>query len=295
MVDQPQISIVGEFTFQNDNPYSVRQCIDAWSESGCGDRIDREFLFRMSGWCRTYWIDGLGPLAECMVLLNLAESKSEAKKFIKAGAVKLNGRLIKDERYQVSKNDLLYGLYVFIKKGKGSIGILMLEKADDSDTVKQEKEVPMAPKIGTAVLLFDDQKRILLAKRISTHENGKFGCPGGKLEFDESILQAAARELYEETHMRITTVNYLGFVANCAYPVEGNHFLCVWCYAFVDPQDKDVRYIERDANGNPKSEGWEWYTREQLETMPLMMSTKHAYDHYIEGKIGQFRIEEYRR
>ena len=43
----------------------------------------------------------------------------------------------------------------------------------------------MTPRIGVAVLFFDEADRILLAKRISDHEGGRYGCPGGKVDGGE--------------------------------------------------------------------------------------------------------------
>ncbi|WP_161936443.1 nucleotide triphosphate diphosphatase NUDT15 [Chlorobium limicola] len=40
---------------------------------------------------------------------------------------------------------------------------------------------------------------ILLGKRKNSFQKGSWGLPGGHLELDETILQAAARELKEET------------------------------------------------------------------------------------------------
>lgn len=120
--------IVGEFTW-DDNPYSVRECIEAWENSDCGDLIDQEFLYRMSGFARTYWVDELESayLVDCLVLAGLAESKGEAKKFIKGGAVKMNGLRCCNEKKQVvsDHDDLLYGRYLVLKLGKASLCILI--------------------------------------------------------------------------------------------------------------------------------------------------------------------------
>lgn len=152
------------------------------------------------------------------------------------------------------------------------------------------------PKIGVATLLFDSSDRILLAKRISDHEGGRYGCPGGKVDFGESPEEAARRELWEETHMRADSIYPIGYVANCVYPNEGSHFLCIWFMARVSFEDKDVRFVETTAEGKPKSEGWDWYGEGQLAELPLMLSTKDALDYYhYSDRLGRLKIVDYMR
>ena len=58
-------------------------------------------------------------------------------------------------------------------------------------------------KVAAAVIL-DEQQRIFLAKRPqNVHQGGKWEFPGGKLEQDETALQALKRELFEELGIEI--------------------------------------------------------------------------------------------
>jgi ADP-ribose pyrophosphatase YjhB (NUDIX family) len=45
---------------------------------------------------------------------------------------------------------------------------------------------------------------VLLVRRINPPDAGRWGFPGGKIESGETICQAAARELYEETGLQAT-------------------------------------------------------------------------------------------
>lgn len=55
------------------------------------------------------------------------------------------------------------------------------------------------PRIGSALLVRDEANRILLGKRNKDPQRGSWIIPGGKIHAFESIAEAAARELKEET------------------------------------------------------------------------------------------------
>src|SRR5271157_2828790 len=55
------------------------------------------------------------------------------------------------------------------------------------------------PRVGSALLVRDEANRILLGKRNKDPLRGSWVIPGGKIHAFESIADAAARELQEET------------------------------------------------------------------------------------------------
>jgi len=55
------------------------------------------------------------------------------------------------------------------------------------------------PRVGSALIVRDEANRILLGKRNKDPQRGNWVLPGGKIHAFESIAQAAARELEEET------------------------------------------------------------------------------------------------
>jgi len=59
------------------------------------------------------------------------------------------------------------------------------------------------PRIGSAVIVRDGDNRILLGKRNKDPQRGSWILPGGKIRAFESIAEAAARELQEETGLEI--------------------------------------------------------------------------------------------
>ncbi len=65
------------------------------------------------------------------------------------------------------------------------------------------------PRIGAlAVLVHQDQ--VLLVQRSKQPDAGLWGFPGGHVEWGETVLQAAARELLEETGVMAEPQAYLG-------------------------------------------------------------------------------------
>jgi 8-oxo-dGTP diphosphatase len=59
------------------------------------------------------------------------------------------------------------------------------------------------PRIGSALLVRDERCRILLGQRNKDPQRGSWIIPGGKIHAFESIAEAAARELQEETGLRV--------------------------------------------------------------------------------------------
>src|SRR5690348_11290564 len=55
------------------------------------------------------------------------------------------------------------------------------------------------PRVGSALLVRDEANRILLGQRNKDPQRGSWVIPGGKIHAFESIAEAAARELQEET------------------------------------------------------------------------------------------------
>ena len=91
---------------------------------------------------------------------------------------------------------------------------------------------PVAATIAAVVR----QGRILLVKRANPPDAGRWGFPGGKIDFGESIKRAAVRELLEETGVRADPVRVFTAVDVFDHAAEGRleqHFvliavLCTW-------------------------------------------------------------------
>jgi len=60
---------------------------------------------------------------------------------------------------------------------------------------------------GVAILIFDEENRVLLQKRSDV---GKWGIPSGHVEIGETVSEAAVREVKEETDLDIRITKLIG-------------------------------------------------------------------------------------
>jgi 8-oxo-dGTP pyrophosphatase MutT (NUDIX family) len=61
--------------------------------------------------------------------------------------------------------------------------------------------------VGAAVLILDEQNRLLMMKR---SDIGRWGIPGGAMELGEVVENAARREALEETNLEIGEMSLFG-------------------------------------------------------------------------------------
>lgn len=79
------------------------------------------------------------------------------------------------------------------------------------------------------IAVFNNRQETLLLKRPDTvHQGGLWSLPGGKVEDNERPLDAAIRELQEETGLNGTCWQALGTHSHC-YPDRKLHFLLFAC------------------------------------------------------------------
>lgn len=64
-------------------------------------------------------------------------------------------------------------------------------------------------RIGTGILIVNDQGQILMGKRHGSHGVGTWGLIGGYIEFGETFEQAARREAMEEVGVELTDIRVI--------------------------------------------------------------------------------------
>lgn len=69
---------------------------------------------------------------------------------------------------------------------------------------------------GANVIILDDEDRILLQRR----KSGSWGLPGGLLEVGETLEETAAREVYEETNLKIGNLRLVHVFSGPKYCFE---------------------------------------------------------------------------
>ena len=71
--------------------------------------------------------------------------------------------------------------------------------------ISEKREYPDRPYVGVGVIVFRD-KDVLLVKRNKDPNKGFWSIPGGKQILGETLVEAAQRELVEETGVRVDSL-----------------------------------------------------------------------------------------
>jgi len=92
----------------------------------------------------------------------------------------------------------------------------------------------MTPVVAVGAIVFDASGRVLLVERGQPPAAGLWSVPGGKLEPHETLAQAVAREVAEETGL-VVEVGTLACVVERMdpHPERGYHFVILDYYARV--------------------------------------------------------------
>ncbi len=138
---------------------------------------------------------------------------------------------------------------------------------------------------GVALLIVDEQRRVLAKRRRGSHGDGTWGLVGGWMEHGESFLQAAQREALEEADLSISGYSSER-VVNSYFPSEDVHSVTV-CL-LVEPHH---------WTGTPKSVephkmygDWEWIDVRTPPTplfQPLAECLKIYGDYLETGRIAR--------
>lgn len=113
-------------------------------------------------------------------------------------------------------------------------------------------------RVGVGVLLFNEDRQLLLGLRKSKHGENSWSPPGGHLEYGESFAATAVREVKEETGIDIdsSSISVCG-VTNDFFSDSGKHYITVLVRAghFLG----DPKVMEPD-----KCHQWQWFGKENM-------------------------------
>lgn len=80
------------------------------------------------------------------------------------------------------------------------------------------REYPESPLVGVGTLIYDPKSsQIVLIKRSHPPKAGYYSIPGGLVELGERVRDAAIREAYEETGLKVMIIKLLDVVDNIVY------------------------------------------------------------------------------
>lgn len=106
--------------------------------------------------------------------------------------------------------------------------------------------------VGAAVLVVDDQDRLLLMKR---SDSGCWGLPGGVAEPGEVVENTAKRETLEETGLHIRSMDFFGVFSGpelyYKYPNGDEVYNVTLVYLSCD--------ISGDIRLNEEHTAWRWF------------------------------------
>lgn len=131
------------------------------------------------------------------------------------------------------------------------------------------------PKVGVGVIIENDKKEILIGKRKGSH-SPYFSIPGGHLEMGETFEEAAIKEVFEETGLKIEDPVVISVTNNLrTFQESGRHYISV--ILFADKFEGVPVVKEKD-----KCEGWQWCALNDLP-QPHFDASEHAIQCYQEG------------
>lgn len=126
---------------------------------------------------------------------------------------------------------------------------------------------PDHPRVGVGAVVFKDD-RVLLVKRGRPPAEGHWAVPGGRVELGETLVQAAEREIFEETAVRIRAkvpVHAFDAVIRDAAGDVMYHYVIV---------DLAADYVSgRPVPGDDASDA-RWISRTELKALPVNPETR---------------------
>lgn len=99
------------------------------------------------------------------------------------------------------------------------------------------------PKVGVGVIIRKDGK-VLFGKRKGAHGQGGRALPGGHLEFGESIIDCALREVEEETGIVVENA-YVGPYTNDIFVSENKHYITLFVVCDYKSGEPEIREPEK--------------------------------------------------
>jgi 8-oxo-dGTP diphosphatase len=111
------------------------------------------------------------------------------------------------------------------------------------------------PRVGSALIVRDEASRILLGRRNKDPHRGSWILPGGKIHAFETIAEAAARELAEETGLEVLVERQFRVYEVINAPKEHRIVIYSWAKAIggalrASDDVSEVRFVSLEELGD---------------------------------------------
>ncbi len=137
------------------------------------------------------------------------------------------------------------------------------------EQAQERREYPRAPLIGVGAVAIKDGK-ILLMKRAFEPGKGKWSIPGGLVEVGETISDACAREMEEETGIKIHVLELIN-AYDMIVPDEAGKVK--YHYVLIDFLVKPIGGTERSS---VEVLEMKWVTYEEARQLDMTNSARKA-------------------
>ena len=128
---------------------------------------------------------------------------------------------------------------------------------------------PLVPRVGVGAITIKDGN-VLLVKRGIEPSNGLWAIPGGTLKLGESLQKCAAREILEETGIKIKVgecIYVFDFIERDSKRKIKFHFVIV---------DFAADYVSGEPQGADDALEARWLSRLELRDLPVAENTLAA-------------------
>ena len=133
--------------------------------------------------------------------------------------------------------------------------------------MNKNREYPERPFVGVGVIVLHNEE-VLLVQRGKSPNKGQWSIPGGKQRLGETVFQAAHREIFEETGVKVKQLTLVD-VADIIIP-DGEGKIR-YHYTVVDFQGK---WLSGECRSGDDAHAVKWFKLNELGSLSLSEKAK---------------------
>ena len=129
------------------------------------------------------------------------------------------------------------------------------------------RRYPSRPIVGVGVVILDADK-VLLIKRGKPPRAGTWSLPGGAQESGETLKEAAIREIYEETNLKVEIIGLIDIVDSIRRDKKGD---AEYHYTLIDFA---ARVTGGALRAGDDAIDTRWFTLQEIKKLEIWSETK---------------------